>query len=403
MKKINYRNVIYLLFLMIGILTFVSCNDFLDVPQNSIVTKKGFWKNGTNAKQGIAGIYDAMQAFFGPCYYLYGDQRSDNFDTYERPSASLEQINRNELTINTNCADWGNFYKAVTQANIAIQNIQNIPDFSGKDDLLGQAYALRAFLYFYGIKIWGKIPEITKPIKVNDILKGKTKPRVSVNKIFTDIIIPDIKKAEKLISNEIKPVYMSLGGVLALKAYVYMWPTPERNYSTAISAIDKLQTIGYKLVMTEGAWKSQFRPGTQNGPEIIFSLAWNFNEDGFNEGIHGLTHTNGAIQPSEFIRKKWSVALPNDFRRCISFEPKSKLANENWNTIDKYVGDKCSGDGWANLNDRDSFLTTNGINDIFYRLSGILLLKAKALNDLPKIVILISHLNWLIRLEPHEV
>jgi hypothetical protein len=185
-------------FLAITIISFCSCKKFLETPQQSQLVLSDFWKTSSDAELGIAGVYDAAQNAFEEDYWTWGELRADNFVNNERPSANNRQIITNQLTSSTGGADWSNLYRAIATANTAIKNIPSIPDFPKKNQLLAEALTLRALFYFYAVRIWGDVPKITEPIEGLD--EASNIVRAPVNEIYKDIILPDLQKAETLMS-----------------------------------------------------------------------------------------------------------------------------------------------------------------------------------------------------------
>lgn len=364
-------------FLVITIVSFCSCKKFLETPQTSQLVLADFWKSAQDAELGIAGVYDAAQTAFEEDYWTWGELRADNFINNERPSAHNRQIVSNQLTSSTGGSDWSDLYKAIATANTAIKNIPAIPNFPRKNQLLAEALTLRALFYFYAVRVWGDVPKITEPIEGIDQASNIT--RSPVNEIYKDIILPDLEKAETLMPTTRSINNFSLGGILALKAHVYMWPGAHQNYITALNAITTLESYGYKLETTTAGWLNIFR-GPETSNEIVFALAWNFIQDGGNSGIGRFSPAEPNFSPSEALDQKWKAAIPGDFRNVESaaFDIKIVPGVEFPYTrvLTKYSPrflDRNIQSSWGANNDRDI---------IFYRLSGLLLLKAEAENYL---------------------
>jgi hypothetical protein len=158
-----------------------------------------------------------------------------------------------------------------------------------------------------------------------------------------------------------------------------MWPASHQNYTTARDAITKLEGYGYKLETTQAGWLNIFR-GPENSSEIVFALAWNFLQDGGNSGVARFSPAEPNFSPSEALDQKWKASLPGDFRNVESaaFDIKIVPGVEFPYTrvLTKYSPrflDRNLQSSWGANNDRDI---------IFYRLSGLLLLKAEAENYL---------------------
>src|SRR5580692_3333343 len=83
---------------------------------------------------------------------------------------------------------WQGPWNAVYQANNVLANYKTVPTTSGSEQTavqqsIGQAYFLRAFSYYYLVRVFGPIPDITTPISASD-----RPQRDSVSKIYATIV-----------------------------------------------------------------------------------------------------------------------------------------------------------------------------------------------------------------------
>lgn len=364
---------------MIGIGAF-SCDDFLDTPPESQLSIEAFWNTPQDAQLGVAAIYNEMQNAFEVEFWRWGEFRGDNFIYNDRPSSDIQQTIGNALNVNTGGGNWEGLYKVIAHANAAIERIPLIDAFAEQDELMAQAHALRALAYFYAVRIWGDVPAITS---LDSDLNGVA--RTSSAEIYSEIILPDLDAAESMISTQKSRNFISLGGILAIKAHVYAWPGAHQNHQTVVEAITELEALGYSLETTESGWVDIFQRETSN--EIIFWLSWNFAEDGANGG-HGQYQgaTPNIVPPvgPGTIEEKWANDLPGDFRRLASM------------TFDRDIGVPLGQDGEFNFlrvvskflpapADRTEMQENTAVNDYdipFFRLSGLILLQAEAENYL---------------------
>mgnify|MGYP002380465003 CR=1 FL=1 len=362
----------YILFLSTAL--FCSCEKFLDTPPASQLGAAAFWKTSGNAELGVAAIYDACQTAFRQEFWRWGELRADNFGKNERPETNIQQVLDDGLTPSTASADWGNIYKAIATANVAIARIPTIPSFSGQNNLLAEAHALRALLYFYAVRVWGNVPKVTEPVE--DLGGDLNVSRSPVEEIYNEIIIPDIEKAEGWMTTQRSLKYISLGSILALKAHVFMWPGSHRNYNTAIDAITRLESFGYRLETTQSGWIDIFR-GAQTSNEIVFGLSWNYTEDGAN-GISQFVNNSPKLVPREELETKWQSIIPGDFRTLITAAFDIEVVNVQafppLRVLTKYSGK------FDDRNVQQVWGTTTDRSIPFFRLSELVLLKAEAEN-----------------------
>lgn len=188
----------------------------------------------------------------------------------------------------------------INQANLCIKYVPQIdmPDVSDRNDYLGQAYAMRALGYFYALRVWGDVPLFTEPIETEE--QDLYHPRTDAQYILENVIVPDLKQAEKLINRNknYERKRISIIGVWAILADVYMWMG---NYSDADQTIEKMKSIDYKgakfmqLAPTIQSWRSMLteelnRKPSDNTPdndeyttkELIFLIHFDMDEVGAN-------------------------------------------------------------------------------------------------------------------------
>ncbi len=93
---------------------------------------------------------------------------------------------------------------------------------------MAQCYAMRAFSYFYIVRLWGDAPIWTEPYL--DVNEEPKKPREPKEKVI-ELILADLNKAYELIPKNATPSqwYIGEGAISAIMADVYMWLGEEGN------------------------------------------------------------------------------------------------------------------------------------------------------------------------------
>jgi starch-binding outer membrane protein, SusD/RagB family len=371
MKKIIYYT------LILGLFVSAGCKKFLEQEPISDISPESFWKTADDAKTGVAAIYDGVQKTLNGNYTDWGDARSDNF-TYGGTGENQINVTLNGLNALTGAANWNNLYYTIGRANLAIKYIPEIPltmTFTEaiRNNYLAQAYAIRAYMYFYAIRLWGAAPVRLEPYE--DLSEDPLAPRTAADEILNNVIIPDLTKAYTLVNKANTLVWeMNAGAVLALQTDVYMW---KKDYAKALESSQNLISLAYKYDVTASNF-SDFKKiflDPANTKETIWSLNWDYTRDGGN-GINkigsGGNTSQYYIDSTVFLRFE---SNKNDIRRWATYDttvmyttaPRIIQIGKFYpvNSTNKPVPP-------ANANN-DAKLT-------LYRMADVLLLRAEALN-----------------------
>ena len=83
---------------------------------------------------------------------------------------------------------WNGAYSVIAQANLVLQKVPPITpmDDAQKNKILGEARFLRAWSYFYLVRLYGAVPLITEPV---DATSPTLLPqRSSIDSVYTQIV-----------------------------------------------------------------------------------------------------------------------------------------------------------------------------------------------------------------------
>ncbi|WP_189663359.1 MULTISPECIES: RagB/SusD family nutrient uptake outer membrane protein [unclassified Polaribacter] len=149
---------------------YVACSDdFVEITPK-FANADSFFNKQEDFERTLIGAYDALQPMFWNV--MLAEIASDNTVAGGDPSKidgpdthsidNMEPNDRNLLLRNI----WQWSYVGLNRANYILE-FQNNIEFEGKENIIGQAYFLRAYFTFELIKWFGNIPLIT------DIDSGK--------------------------------------------------------------------------------------------------------------------------------------------------------------------------------------------------------------------------------------
>src|SRR5688500_18640042 len=148
-----------------------SCSDFLAEEDPSNLTPESFYTAPKHADAAIAAVY-ASARFYGFGAGIF----SSNWQLLEAPTGTTttetaqnsDLNNLYSLTYDPNTGHiqnwWREIYKTVENANLVRDNVPKITmNEVTKTKILGEARFLRAWAYFYAVRLWGDVPLELQP------------------------------------------------------------------------------------------------------------------------------------------------------------------------------------------------------------------------------------------------
>lgn len=292
-----------------------SCDNFLDRQPMEQLSRDKFWKTKADAELWTIGMYDAMQSALGDNYFMWGEVRSDN-ETQAGTGTDQPLFLTNTLTSDMGVCNWANLYKVISSANFAIKYFPQISELTEVElnQYLGQAYATRALMYFYAIRVWGDVPKQTEPYEG---LAGQQEcnPRTSVDEI-KKLILSDLDMALDLFDGSIPSISrLNRGAALAILTDFHMWC---KEYEEALDASEQLISLkAYSLAQNIDEWHQIFE-SPNNSSEPIFFLNWDPQTDGKN-GVYTRLATSFP-NPSYKIRDAiWDTLIVRKYDDRLLF------------------------------------------------------------------------------------
>lgn len=172
----KHRVVSLAMYLILLCVVGSSCNKIVDVDPFHAASEEQQWQKIEDARTALMGVYGLTRAALveNNGHWLNGDLRGGDFTVVKgaRNESQLRGIVENKLSkpyaMYQQLANWRRFYAAINAAAVFIERAPGIVerDRSYSEANLeldvAQARALRAFNYFYMVRIWGDVPLITK-------------------------------------------------------------------------------------------------------------------------------------------------------------------------------------------------------------------------------------------------
>jgi len=258
-----------------------SCNeDYLKTPSLTQIAEGNFWQSEADAFLALNGVYSSLQggAFYGgglnawqgiPGYDCLGDNAFNGYK-WEGPGVFME--GNYDPTNGQFEGIWNDSYRGIARVNGVIKNVEEISEdlvsLETKEALLGQAYFLRALIYFNLSVYFEDAPLITAPQTLDEAYVSK-----NTFAEITEQIREDLKFAiEALPASHPDNLYgyATKGAALGLFARVQLY---NKEYSDSQYGVLKLtqdaMALGYSLHPNYG---ELFTPVNETSPEIVFSV-----------------------------------------------------------------------------------------------------------------------------------
>jgi hypothetical protein len=158
--------------------------------------------------------------------------------------------------------EWGNMYSAIREANVAITNLPNatFSDTAFRDQLLGEAYFLRAYYYQQLVRFYGGVPIIDKPYEIN---QDYTIPRNTYEECV-NFMVGDLDKAAELLNGKtMQAGRASKIAALALKARILLYAASDlhdaataKAKSPAMASYSNIELVAYTSGNQSDRWQA---------------------------------------------------------------------------------------------------------------------------------------------------
>ena len=234
--------------LLVASILPISCKkEFIELDPVSTVSTDVLYKTDSDFKDAVNGVYAVYQTQYQNMW-LFGDMRGDDsWDELVKGTAAamdLFTINNDDPVIRST---WRNYYNIIYRANIILSKIEGADAaiVTNKDRYIGEAKFLRALAYFDLVRIYGNVPLIKTPLTIEE---AYAVGREQVDKIYDDIIIPDLTDAENKLPLKYSGAEVgrsTRGAVKALLGKVYL---TRNDFTKAEAKLKEVTTMGYALL-----------------------------------------------------------------------------------------------------------------------------------------------------------
>lgn len=326
MKKILYASLIGL-----SALSFTGCNHLLDIkPVNSMIPV-----SVEDYEAVLVGGYP-KQEFFMKTELMTDNVYANLYCTYDPPKnqepwyvwASTHQLPDEE-----NDAYWGQLYQSVYYANTVLDEFEKRTPSDSEKELFemvkGEAYALRAYSYFYLVNLYADVyskenldkPGVPMPLSAEDVHKNThDNVREPIGKVWEQIV-NDLNEATKYLAGKTPKNKFRFDNTSLelLKARVYLFM---ENWDAAIAAAGNV--IGIKTLYDMNSLQSRIE---EEGKSKVFGLTYGLLDAGYEKEVLFFTGGRGngnifyystqVFKPVEELLTLCDLDGRQDYRRYI--------------------------------------------------------------------------------------
>ncbi|RAV28935.1 RagB/SusD family nutrient uptake outer membrane protein [Sinomicrobium soli] len=210
MKTIlNKKSVLRVIIPVLMLFAITGCEKDLEEEVYSDFTGDNFFTDVNSAELGLMGVYDVLgtEDLYGRGYLLYFHSGTD-LERYWRQNRGLDddmlanyQIQENNGWIGQ---VWTAFYDGINRANLVIDRVtalrdrqaeiedpsdEETADLNAYNNILGDAYFLRGFMYFQLVKNWGDVPlRLSSEISLDELQSQRAPKEEVYQQIEADML-----------------------------------------------------------------------------------------------------------------------------------------------------------------------------------------------------------------------
>lgn len=376
------KNIIITAFLLV-LSGLQGCSEFLTVDIPDSLTKKEYWKSKDHAEAALTGIYTNLGGNIQNFIY-WGGLRSEIYGLRSTTAALTQFINQ-DIRITNSLCNWANVYKGIYWSNSFLKNVhlvlENDRSFTVEqmNEMMGQAYALRALNYFYLVRTFKEVPYQSEAYEsdTQNPYAAALPEEVVLDSIEADLSLALQMVPESFSRPDENYGYITKNAVRALWADVKLW---RKKYQECIDLCEDVEKAYAGITVAPDAWFSMFATGSSK--ESIFE--YQYLDEGPSSPVGSLFYSTINSNRSAYyynVRKVYPQS--GQYETIDTIRPQRTVQFVTYSTtsfygVFKYLGIS-STDGQYVVRDETG---RRKVNFIFYRYREVLLMKAEALGAL---------------------
>ncbi len=259
-----------------------ACHDDLNVVQPSQFTSRSMWTVENDAKAAVNGMFNQFRSIMSENFLIYGDMRSNLYKSGSEVNDNFfNRLGQNSILIGDSPTNWASFYTTINSANLVLKHVPDIKfqEESTRNEVLANAYFVRAFCYYTIARVWGDAPLLITGFE-SENQEDMYPTRTPVAEIYAQIE-SDLDNAISLMPTARSIHKASKGSINMLRADFFLWKAArlgggQAYYQKALDAANAVIGGGYSLLAN---FKDVFKLDNESNDELIFTFPYTVGEN----------------------------------------------------------------------------------------------------------------------------
>ncbi len=257
-------------FLFLTLLITIGCESFLEEEPRGILSTEEFYNNDNEALLASNGLYRILHR--GSLYNTRGlDNYLVNGTDEVGPSRNVNTNVHNYLIdegVSDGNSTWGALYEIVRNANDIISRVEDNPNISDdtRDQVLGEAFFMRALAYFHLTNLWGDVPYFRELLPLEELSILERSPKEPIR----DDMKTDLEDAFNLLPSSYGDAELGRATRWAAKTLQAKFYLFDEQWQFAKDACDEVINGPHVLLPSFGDIFNQEDRNDQYNDELIF-------------------------------------------------------------------------------------------------------------------------------------
>ncbi len=256
------------------LIPFNGCNeDQLEISNPNTVSQLDFFNNEDDFRVAVNGMVHPITAvfFWGRVVHTGPLLRSDAFNVVPFANNTTMSTLQGVPGVSRWATDmFPQLYQTIFRANTILEeaNDENLPTGNARDEILGQAYFMRAFANWYLAAFWGNVPLVLNtPETQEDFFPSQATQTEVFNSVIADLGMAINMLPATWSDNDLGRPTSGAAQALRGKTQLYL-----QNYAEAASDFQAVVNSGIYSLLPAGQYEENFTVVNENNVESVFEL-----------------------------------------------------------------------------------------------------------------------------------